>query len=112
MPHGLRSHRSNSLCLLNIFPKVSQFKQELTSASLVCLDGNIPVSTIEYVCSVASKHNAHGIHQKHLGECGLSVADVCPTCLTQCGHCVPQSGMSPQIQTKLVSLFSQTPGSH
>ncbi|XP_066580343.1 uncharacterized protein LOC136771750 isoform X2 [Amia ocellicauda] len=35
---------------------VSQFEQQLSSASLVCLDGNIPVSTIDYVCSIARKH--------------------------------------------------------
>ncbi|XP_026222279.1 indigoidine_A and YeiC_kinase_like domain-containing protein isoform X1 [Anabas testudineus] len=36
---------------------VSQFEKQLSSASLVCLDGNIPVSTIDYVCSLAKKHN-------------------------------------------------------
>ncbi|XP_035521703.1 pseudouridine-metabolizing bifunctional protein C1861.05 [Morone saxatilis] len=36
---------------------VSQFEKQLSSATLVCLDGNIPVSTINYVCSIASKHN-------------------------------------------------------
>ncbi|XP_069551296.1 uncharacterized protein [Brachyistius frenatus] len=36
---------------------VSQFEKSLSSATLVCLDGNIPVSTINYVCSVAKKHN-------------------------------------------------------
>ncbi|XP_018540061.1 uncharacterized protein zgc:136858 isoform X2 [Lates calcarifer] len=36
---------------------VSQFEKQLSSATLVCLDGNIPVSTINYVCSVAKKHN-------------------------------------------------------
>ncbi|KAM9377238.1 uncharacterized protein KZ484_009591 [Pholidichthys leucotaenia] len=36
---------------------VSQFEDQLLSASLVCLDGNIPVSTISYVCSLAKKHN-------------------------------------------------------
>ncbi|XP_070687002.1 uncharacterized protein [Pempheris klunzingeri] len=36
---------------------VSQFEQQLSSATLVCLDGNIPVSTIDYVCSVAAKHD-------------------------------------------------------
>ncbi|KAM7396967.1 hypothetical protein PAMP_019970 [Pampus punctatissimus] len=36
---------------------VSQFEKQLLSATLVCLDGNIPVSTIDYVCSVARKHN-------------------------------------------------------
>ncbi|XP_041692879.2 pseudouridine-metabolizing bifunctional protein C1861.05 [Coregonus clupeaformis] len=35
---------------------VSQFEEKLSSASLVCLDGNIPVSTIDYVCSFAKKH--------------------------------------------------------
>eukprot|EP00063_Salmo_salar_P006436 XP_013981271.1 PREDICTED: pseudouridine-metabolizing bifunctional protein C1861.05-like isoform X2 [Salmo salar] len=35
---------------------VSQFEEKLSTASLMCLDGNIPVSTINYVCSVAKKH--------------------------------------------------------
>ncbi|XP_073328224.1 uncharacterized protein [Pagrus major] len=38
---------------------VSQFEKQLSSATLVCLDGNIPVSTIDYVCSIASKHNTN-----------------------------------------------------
>ncbi|CAK6950857.1 uncharacterized protein zgc:136858 isoform X2 [Scomber scombrus] len=36
---------------------VSQFEKQLSSATLVCLDGNIPTSTIDYVCSVAKKQN-------------------------------------------------------
>ncbi|KAK5867129.1 hypothetical protein PBY51_011647 [Eleginops maclovinus] len=36
---------------------VSQFEEQLSSATLVCLDGNIPVSTIDYVCSIAKKHD-------------------------------------------------------
>ncbi|XP_061578464.1 uncharacterized protein zgc:136858 [Cololabis saira] len=36
---------------------VSQFERQLLAASLVCLDGNIPVSTINYVCSLARNHN-------------------------------------------------------
>nr|XP_043892086.1 pseudouridine-metabolizing bifunctional protein C1861.05 [Solea senegalensis] len=36
---------------------VSQFEKQLSSAKLVCLDGNIPVSTIDYVCGIAKKHN-------------------------------------------------------
>uniref|UniRef100_A0A672NHI0 Pseudouridine-metabolizing bifunctional protein C1861.05-like n=1 Tax=Sinocyclocheilus grahami TaxID=75366 RepID=A0A672NHI0_SINGR len=35
---------------------VSQFEDQLASASLVVLDGNIPVSTIDYVCHIAKKH--------------------------------------------------------
>lgn len=35
---------------------VSQFEKHLSSSALVCLDGNIPVSTINYVCSLAEKH--------------------------------------------------------
>uniref|UniRef100_V9KEL1 Pseudouridine-metabolizing bifunctional protein-like protein n=1 Tax=Callorhinchus milii TaxID=7868 RepID=V9KEL1_CALMI len=35
----------------------SQFEERLRSASLVCLDGNIPVSTLDYVCRVAKDHN-------------------------------------------------------
>ncbi|XP_061533278.1 uncharacterized protein zgc:136858 [Phycodurus eques] len=36
---------------------VSQFEKQLLSSTLVCLDGNIPASTISYVCSVAKQHN-------------------------------------------------------
>ncbi|XP_038636880.1 uncharacterized protein zgc:136858 isoform X2 [Scyliorhinus canicula] len=35
---------------------VSKFKEQLQSASLVSLDGNIPTSTINYVCSFAEEH--------------------------------------------------------
>uniref|UniRef100_UPI00398ED3BA uncharacterized protein isoform X2 n=1 Tax=Pristiophorus japonicus TaxID=55135 RepID=UPI00398ED3BA len=35
---------------------VSKFVEQLQSASFVCLDGNIPTSTINYVCSVAKEH--------------------------------------------------------
>ncbi|XP_037834240.1 pseudouridine-metabolizing bifunctional protein C1861.05 isoform X2 [Kryptolebias marmoratus] len=36
---------------------VSQFERQISSATLVCLDGNIPISAINYVCSLAGKHN-------------------------------------------------------
>ncbi|XP_020515446.2 uncharacterized protein zgc:136858 [Labrus bergylta] len=36
---------------------VSRFEKQISSATLVCLDGNIPVTTINYICSVAAKHN-------------------------------------------------------
>ncbi|KAF7224087.1 transcript variant X2 [Nothobranchius furzeri] len=36
---------------------VSQFERQISSAPLVCLDGNIPISTINYVCLLAKKHN-------------------------------------------------------
>ncbi|XP_067906851.1 LOW QUALITY PROTEIN: uncharacterized protein zgc:136858 [Heterodontus francisci] len=35
---------------------VSKFKEQLQSAAFVILDGNIPTSTINYVCSVAKQH--------------------------------------------------------
>ncbi|XP_059916430.1 uncharacterized protein zgc:136858 [Gadus macrocephalus] len=34
---------------------VSSFEEQLSSASLVCLDGNLPVSTIDYVCGLAKE---------------------------------------------------------
>ncbi|XP_072519956.1 uncharacterized protein [Salminus brasiliensis] len=36
---------------------VCQYEEQLSSASLIILDGNIPVSTIDYVCSLAKKHS-------------------------------------------------------
>ncbi|NXF33591.1 YOW5 protein, partial [Nyctibius bracteatus] len=35
---------------------VSQFKQNLCQAPLVCIDGNVPLSTIQYVCQLARVH--------------------------------------------------------
>ncbi|XP_057878686.1 uncharacterized protein LOC131082640 isoform X2 [Melospiza georgiana] len=35
---------------------VSQFKEKLCQAPLVCIDGNVPLSTIQYVCQVAREH--------------------------------------------------------
>lgn len=53
---------------LNVFLKVSQFEKQLSSATLVCLDGNIPVSTIDYVCSIASQHSINGKHTEMVGK--------------------------------------------
>ncbi|XP_077373398.1 uncharacterized protein LOC144016319 isoform X2 [Festucalex cinctus] len=39
---------------------VSQFEKQLLSSILVCLDGNIPASTIRYVLSIAKQHNING----------------------------------------------------
>ncbi|XP_038164794.1 pseudouridine-metabolizing bifunctional protein C1861.05 isoform X4 [Cyprinodon tularosa] len=36
---------------------VSQFEKQISSATLVCLDGNIPAPTINYVCNLAGKYN-------------------------------------------------------
>uniref|UniRef100_A0A3B3ZQI6 Carbohydrate kinase PfkB domain-containing protein n=1 Tax=Periophthalmus magnuspinnatus TaxID=409849 RepID=A0A3B3ZQI6_9GOBI len=36
---------------------VSQFEDQLSGSTLVCLDGNLPVTTINYVCSLVEKHN-------------------------------------------------------
>ncbi|KAM8861204.1 uncharacterized protein ACB058_008109 isoform 1-T1 [Synchiropus picturatus] len=38
---------------------VSKFEDQLSSATLVCLDGNIPTSTINYVCKIAKKHGVN-----------------------------------------------------
>ncbi|XP_074973398.1 uncharacterized protein LOC142068038 isoform X8 [Phalacrocorax aristotelis] len=35
---------------------VSQFKDNLCQAPLVCIDGNVPLSTIQYVCQLARQH--------------------------------------------------------
>ncbi|KFP88893.1 hypothetical protein N310_13890, partial [Acanthisitta chloris] len=36
---------------------VSQFKDKLCQAPLVCIDGNVPLSTIQYVCQLAREHH-------------------------------------------------------
>ncbi|NXU04831.1 YOW5 protein, partial [Buphagus erythrorhynchus] len=35
---------------------VSQFKESLCQAPLVCMDGNVPLSTIQYICQLAREH--------------------------------------------------------
>ncbi|XP_009678232.1 uncharacterized protein [Struthio camelus] len=35
---------------------VSRFKENLFQAPLVCIDGNVPLSTIQYVCQLAREH--------------------------------------------------------
>ncbi|NXD42277.1 YOW5 protein, partial [Copsychus sechellarum] len=35
---------------------VSQFEEKLCQAPLICMDGNVPLSTIEYVCQLAREH--------------------------------------------------------
>ncbi|XP_009558828.2 uncharacterized protein LOC104058943 isoform X2 [Cuculus canorus] len=35
---------------------VSQFKQNLCQAPLICIDGNVPLPTIQYVCQLAREH--------------------------------------------------------
>ncbi|XP_043944411.1 pseudouridine-metabolizing bifunctional protein C1861.05-like [Protopterus annectens] len=35
---------------------VATFRKELCSASLICIDGNVPVSTIDFVCRLAWEH--------------------------------------------------------
>ncbi|XP_042693713.1 pseudouridine-metabolizing bifunctional protein C1861.05-like isoform X3 [Centrocercus urophasianus] len=35
---------------------VSQFKENLCRAPLVCIDGNVPLSTIQYICQLAKDH--------------------------------------------------------
>ncbi|XP_066854178.1 uncharacterized protein [Anser cygnoides] len=35
---------------------VSQFKENLCRAPLVCVDGNVPLSTIQYICQLAREH--------------------------------------------------------
>ncbi|XP_068046894.1 uncharacterized protein [Anomalospiza imberbis] len=35
---------------------VSQFKENLCQAPLVCIDGNVPLSTVQYVCQLAREH--------------------------------------------------------
>ncbi|XP_053889809.1 uncharacterized protein LOC128840168 isoform X3 [Malaclemys terrapin pileata] len=35
---------------------VSKFKESLCLAPLVCIDGNVPVATIQYVCEIAREH--------------------------------------------------------
>lgn len=44
--------------------QVSHYEEQLSAASLLCADGNLPVSTINYLCSVGKKHSVPGIVTK------------------------------------------------
>ncbi|XP_067856189.1 LOW QUALITY PROTEIN: uncharacterized protein zgc:136858 [Heptranchias perlo] len=42
---------------------VSKFEEQLRSASFVCIDGNIPTSTINYVCRIAKEHRVPVLYE-------------------------------------------------
>ncbi|OXB69350.1 hypothetical protein ASZ78_015750, partial [Callipepla squamata] len=62
MPADLQPSAYEKLCgekkanVDRTLPKVSQFKEKLCQAPLVCIDGNVPLSTIQYVCKLAREH--------------------------------------------------------
>ncbi|KAH0617011.1 hypothetical protein JD844_028571 [Phrynosoma platyrhinos] len=43
---------------------VSKFKENLCSAPLICIDGNVPESTIKYICQIARNHNLADLPSK------------------------------------------------
>lgn len=88
---------------------MSQFKTQLSSATLVCLDGNIPTSTINYVCCFAEKHNTNGNQWKDMILKNLK--NVLLLIVTIRFPCVSQFGMNRPTQKRLVSLSFQMAGS-
>lgn len=88
---------------------MSQFKTQLSSATLVCLDGNIPTSTINYVCCFAEKRNINGNQWKDMILKNLK--NVLLLIVTLRFPCVSQFGMNRPTQKRLVSLSFQMPGS-
>ncbi|KAM6436005.1 uncharacterized protein PHA67_023429 isoform 2-T2 [Liasis olivaceus] len=52
---------------------VSQFKENLCLAPIICIDGNVPVSTIEYICQIAREH--------HLADLPSKLEDIIETAI-------------------------------
>ena len=42
------------------FVQVERFESRLASAPIVCMDGNIPVETLQYICDVCNRNNVPG----------------------------------------------------
>ena len=40
--------------------QVERFESRLASAPIVCMDGNIPVETLQYICDVCHRNNVPG----------------------------------------------------
>ncbi|XP_063010196.1 uncharacterized protein LOC134417189 isoform X4 [Melospiza melodia melodia] len=57
---------------------VSQFKEKLCQAPLVCIDGNVPLSTIQYVCQVAREHQLAELPSRLEDAVQAAVALACP----------------------------------
>ncbi|XP_041254655.1 pseudouridine-metabolizing bifunctional protein C1861.05-like isoform X6 [Onychostruthus taczanowskii] len=65
---------------------VSQFKENLCQAPLVCIDGNVPLSTIQYVCQLAREHQLAELPSRLEDVVQAAVALACP--LLAHLHCV------------------------
>ncbi|KAM7057020.1 uncharacterized protein M8220_003282 isoform 4-T4 [Acridotheres tristis] len=65
---------------------VSQFKESLCQAPLVCMDGNVPLSTIQYVCQLAREHQLAELPSRLEDVVQAAVALACP--LLAHLHCV------------------------
>ncbi|KAL9853373.1 uncharacterized protein GJ701_003144 isoform 4-T6 [Geothlypis trichas] len=57
---------------------VSQFKENLCQAPLVCIDGNVPLSTIQYVCQLAREHQLAELPSRLEDAVQAAVALACP----------------------------------
>ncbi|XP_051639974.1 uncharacterized protein LOC127469544 isoform X4 [Manacus candei] len=57
---------------------VSQFKENLCQAPLVCIDGNVPLSTIQYVCQLAKEHQLAELPSRLEDVVQTAVALACP----------------------------------
>ncbi|XP_074395214.1 uncharacterized protein LOC102073347 isoform X5 [Zonotrichia albicollis] len=57
---------------------VSQFKEKLCQAPLVCIDGNVPLSTIQYVCQVAREHQLAELPSRLEDAVQAAAALACP----------------------------------
>ncbi|KAM9582265.1 uncharacterized protein ACIB01_001629 isoform 3-T4 [Guaruba guarouba] len=57
---------------------VSQFKENLCQAPLVCIDGNVPLSTIQYVCQLAREHQIAELPSRLEDVVQTAVALACP----------------------------------
>ena len=58
---------------LSFVLQISSFEKDIVSASLVCMDGNISVEAIEYICQLCQNHHIPG---KCLGPLVLSIVNL------------------------------------
>lgn len=110
--NGFKATIFDSIIKIIIFfyVQVSQFEDKLASASLVVLDGNIPVSTIDYVCSISKNHAVPGkaLLSNTDSECCRHSFN--QLCAYLCLSLLLQSGLSPRMQIRPVSPSCQRAG--
>ncbi|XP_068258429.1 uncharacterized protein [Nyctibius grandis] len=92
---------------------VSQFKQNLCQAPLVCIDGNVPLSTIQYVCQLAREHQLAELPSRLEDVVQTAMALACPLLAHLCCVVVTLGAHGVLLCGKSVGgSISLCPGAH